>query len=117
MEMKPKSEYELVKYASENIMNWSFNCNYWTDENSTCMFPLHDSNHLDLIEAELVKRGFESFLIKDSEGVYCEVNNVKGSQTRNGITVTGCCEYDPAQIRLCKLTCFVEGFEKWKELK
>ena len=136
--MKPKSEAELIRFAAENIMNyrlwdlpnglglWWCRVGFRSEDDWDKIIlvddwnPLSDAGayQLDLLEEVLVKLGIKFDSKCDAPDffidVWCLIN-----PPRNTIVMLshGRCEYDKTQIRLCKLTCFVEAFEKYLEVK
>lgn len=102
---------ELATYAAVEIMGWRFNDGYWLDAQDTCMFPLQESNHLELIEAELVKLGFDVRTHKGIDGFEIEIHD-HPFRFDEACILDDCCENKIDQIRLTRLTAYVEAHRK-----
>ena len=80
--------------------------------------PLKDSNQLDMIEAELVKLGL-NVDSKHNDIYFITIQHVTKDGKGHVTTLSNlrCNGDDVDQIRLTKLTAYVEAMEKFKELK
>jgi len=121
--MKPKSEAELIRFAAVEIMGyiWVESLKmYIPHENSSALIdwsPLSDPGayQLELIEAALPKEievRYERQYWDDS--IMVKVTIFKHDHSL--LSQHHIMNPTTAQIRLCKLTCFVEGFEKYLEV-